>query len=351
MQITIPNEYQRVGKFNVGVTAGIETTVCHPTWIEGINRMDLTLASSNFTKDVFTGSNFEVKNKNTGQIEKNIKVEKPVEVLFEGLDTEVYKKLSSSEVDIDLSGVSEQFAFLCIGHWMQGGLGHDRKNIGYTIKAFLETFKNKANQPALILKTQQTTSSIIDRDEVLTKIDIIKRSVKGRLPIIYLLHGVLEVNEIYKLYNHRMVKALVMLSKGEGFGRPMLEFAATGKPVIASNWSGHIDFLRPDFSALIPGELENVHSSAAVKDIILPEAQWYKPDDGVVGTTLRKVVKEYKVFLGRAKQQQSYVLNNFTFEHMKAKLKEHFTLHLPEFPKEIKLDLPKLNLPKLKKIG
>jgi len=348
IQITIPNEFQPVGNFNIGVTAGVETTLCHPTWIEGLNRMDVTFASSNFAKETFERSTYTTKDDRTDQVVGQIKLNKPVEILFEGLDTEVYYEDKS---EFDLSSIPEKFCFLAIGHWMQGTLGNDRKNIGYTIKAFLETFKNKPNKPALIVKTQQSTSSILDRDQLLAKIESIKNSVKGSIPNIYLLHGDLADEDINELYNHPKVKALLMLSKGEGFGRPMLEFAATGKPIISTNWSGHTDFLRKDLTALVNGELHKVDRSAAVKDIILEEAEWFKPDDGEVAAAMKGVFKDYKTFSKKAREQQSYILRNFTFDDMKEKQKVFFDQYIPEFPKEVKLDLPKLKLPKLKKIG
>ena len=139
-QITIPNEFQAVGKFNIGVTAGIETTMCAADWIEGLNRMDLNFVSSHHSKTVFEQTAYEKKNKNTNQVESVIKLEKPTEVLFEGYNTEVYKKLDSKEIDIELSEVKESFCYLFVGHWMQGGFGHDRKNVAFMIKSFLETF-------------------------------------------------------------------------------------------------------------------------------------------------------------------------------------------------------------------
>jgi hypothetical protein len=91
IQITVPNEFQPIGKYNIGITAGIETTICAPQWIEGINRMDLTLVSSEHAKRVFENSVFEEKNNQTGQLVRQIKAEKPIEVLFEGVNTNIYQ--------------------------------------------------------------------------------------------------------------------------------------------------------------------------------------------------------------------------------------------------------------------
>ena len=54
---------------------------------------------------------------------------------------------------------------------------------------------------------------------------------------------------------------MVNITKGEGFGRPLLEFTQTKKPIITTGWSGHIDFLKPDMSVLLPGTLGDIHPS------------------------------------------------------------------------------------------
>jgi len=352
IQITVPNEFQRVGKFNIGVTAGIETTICDASWLQGCNNMDLNLTSCEHSKEVFEQTKYDFEDKRTGQ-KGTIGLGKPMEVLFEGVDTNTYRKVETKDTDFNLSDIRESFCYLVVGHWMQGAFGHDRKNIGYTIKAFLETFKNKNNPPALILKTSQVGSSIIDRETILDKIDEIRRSVKGTVPNIYLLHGEVTDEEMNFLYNHPKVKAMVSFTKGEGFGRPLLEFTTTGKPVIASGWSGQLDFLHKDYTVLISGELENVHKSAAVKNMILEQGQWFKPNDGSVGQALKNTFKKYKDYLKISRKHTKYTLDNFTFDHMTAKLKEMLDERVPEFPKQVNLNLPQTNisLPKLKKVG
>ena len=96
MQITVPNEFQPIGKFNIGITAGIETTLCDASWIEGLNRMNLNLVSSEHSKKIFQSTQFEERNRQTNALEGNIKLEKPVEVLFEGVNTDIYKVLEKN---------------------------------------------------------------------------------------------------------------------------------------------------------------------------------------------------------------------------------------------------------------
>ena len=151
---------------------------------------------------------------------------------------------------------------------MRGDFGEDRKNVSFLIKVFLETFRqvSEKDKPALILKTSSAGFSILDREEILKKIQQIKDSVElnqgQTLPNIYLLHGELTDKEMNSLYNHSKVKAHVSFTKGEGFGRPLLEASISGKPVIASGWSGQLDFLDKENSVLVGGELKPIHESS-----------------------------------------------------------------------------------------
>jgi glycosyltransferase involved in cell wall biosynthesis len=353
--ITVPNEFQPIGKYNVGISAGIETTICDPSWIEGINRMDLTLVSSEHAKKVFQDSKFEKRDQKTNQLIGTIQLEKPVEVLFEGCCTDKYKVIEPKNIkNIDFN-IKESFAFLFLGHWIGNAhLGEDRKNVGLLIKAFYETFKNKKNKPALILKTSGAGSSYMDRNQILDKINTIKETVNSKdLPNVYLLHGDLSDEEINELYNHPKVKAMVSLTKGEGFGRPLLEFSLIKKPIIASKWSGHLDFLNEEFVSLVPGELKSVHPSAVVPNIILAESQWFSPDLGHIGHYLKDVFENYKDYKEKANRQTFYAKSNFSWEKMKEKMDELFEKNIPKFPEPVQLKLPqlrKIELPKLRKV-
>jgi glycosyltransferase involved in cell wall biosynthesis len=350
IQITVPNEFQPVGKFNIGITAGIETTICAPQWIDGINRMNLTLVSSEHAKNVFENSKFEEKNNQTGQVTRNIKAEKPIEVLFEGADTNIYKKLESFSGLEELELIKEDFNFLFVGHWLQGDVGEDRKDVGMLIKTFLETFKNKKQRPGLILKTSRGNYSIMDRDEILERIRHVQESIGGDLPSVYLLHGGLDDEEMNELYNHPKVKASVSFTKGEGYGRPLLEASIAGKPVIAPNYSGHVDFLDSEMSILLPGEIKQIHPSAAVQDMLIPESGWFTVDYKKAAETLEDVYKNYKKYIDGAKKQAYRSRTIFSLEEMSNLL---LTILEDKVPKPVQLKLPqlkKIELPKLKKV-
>ena len=343
-QISVPNEFQPVGNYNIGITAGIETTLAPGEWIDGCNKMNLILTSSEHSKSVFMSSEFEKRNAEKELLGKT-KLETPIEVLFEGANTDVYKQTKTPcSIDVD---IKESFAYLFVGHWMEGNLGEDRKNTGLLVKAFLETFKNKKKKPALIMKTSHVGASHMDRDSILNKIKLIKETVNSNdLPNIYLLHGDFSDDEMNEIYNHSKIKSMISLTKGEGFGRPLLEFSLSKKPIIVTGWSGHMDFLKPEYNIIIGGKLTNVHESVK-NPFLLKEAQWFSPNHSEIGTSLTEVFTNYKKYQPLGKRQGYYSKENFSWNNMKSLLSSILEKNIPEFPKEIKLSLPKLTLPKL----
>ena len=353
VQITVPNEFTPVGKYNIGVTAGIETTLCIPQWIEGCNRMNLILASSKHSAEVLKASTYQQVDERTKEVKGTLELKTPIEVLLEGANLDVYKALESSVDSVKtfdkLATIKEDFAYLFVGHWMQGDIGEDRKNVGLLIKAFYETFKNKMKKPALILKVSSGAASYYDREMILTKIAKIRETVQStNLPNIYLLHGEFTDEEMNLLYNHPKVKAMVSLTKGEGFGRPLLEFSLTKKPIIASGWSGQTDFLDGEMSCLIRGELQKVHPSA-VNDFLVADSQWFAPNHGEIGFYFKDVYEHYKKYLINAKRQAHKSKTEFSFEKMVEVIDDVLGKNIPEFPKEVKLKLPtlsKITLPK-----
>jgi len=348
VQITVPNEFKKVGKYNIGVTAGIETTLCHQSWIEGCNNMDLVLVSSNHAKKVFEDTNYEFQDNATGQIVKRLKLNTKVEVLFEGIDLGIFFPIEKplkekSEIEQVLDSIPEYQCFLTVGHWLPGEVGEDRKNIGYTVKTFLETFKNNVSPPALILKVQAGSgTSIIDRDNLFDRIENIRKSVKGTLPNIYLLHGDLSETDMNLLYNHPKVFAMVSLTKGEGYGRPLLEFSLCNKPVIASAWSGHLDFLDSSFVKLVGGTLTPVHPSAQVQDMILGIAKWFSPDPVEIGRAYKDLIKNSSDWKTKAKRQGYKSRTEFSFDKMSEKLGQLLDQNMPQIPTQVELKLPPL---------
>ena len=366
-QITVPNEFQPNGKYNIGFTAGIETTLCSAPWIEGMNRMDINIVSSEHSKQVFLSSKFDKVDGKTNQKVGVTELTKPIEVLLEGANLDIYKPLGkdgiikfidleNTELYDQINSIPEDFVFLTVGHWMQGDLGEDRKNIGVTLKSFYETFKDKKKQPALILKTSSVNSSYMDRREIMKRVNAVRSMSKGNLPTVYILHGNFSNREMNELYNHPKIKAMVSHTKGEGFGRPLLEFSLSNKPVICSGWSGQLDFLQNDKSLLLSGKLYNIHASAQQKDILIPESQWFQPNPMDINKSYKDIYDNYKFWLERGKRQGYFSRTNFSFNKMKEKIDKILEDNI-SIPKHVSLNLPKLKkinnkteLPKLIKL-
>ena len=365
VDIRIPNEFQTYGKFNIGITAGIETTAVSNNWIEHCNKMDLTIVPSEHSKDGFVKALYEkMQQLPDGQQQKvgELKLEKPIEALFEGVNENTFKPIDDSSLDL-VDDIKEDFAFLHVGLWGQGGYGEDRKDIAKLVKIFYESFANKKKQPALILKTAGATFSILDREECLRKINEIKSMFPKdwNLPNVYLLHGSLSEEEMNKLYNHPKVKAFVSLTHGEGFGRPMLEASMVGLPVIASAWSGQMDFLSETDSLLLGGELKQVPKSQHWQNIIIPESQWFNVNETQAYKAMNYCFTNYDEVKEKALNLMKINRDKFTLDKMTEKLGKIITPYIDKVPTQVQFQLPKLKkvgdtkppkikLPKLKKV-
>jgi glycosyltransferase involved in cell wall biosynthesis len=343
VQVTVPNEFQRMGKVNIGVTAGIESTVAPKDWIDGCNRMDLILTTSNFSKNTLVSTVYNETEKSTGKIVKVHKIEKPIEVLFEGVNTNVYKKiqdkLSNSKIVDYLNEIPSDFCFLFVGHWLNGKIGHDRKDVGMLIKCFCSAFNEVDIKPSLILKTSSSNFSVKERERLKEMIVTITSEFKTPPPV-YLLFGELSDEEMNLLYNHDKVKAMITLTKGEGFGRPLLEFSLSGKPIIASNWSGHLDFLSKERNILLSGNLTNIDDSASDK-FLLKDGKWFTADYDQVISILKYFISNYDKFKSKSEEQGIINKNEFSLERMTLKLNELVKRYIV-IQKREKLVLPTL---------
>lgn len=361
--ITVPTEFEPIGRYNIGITAGIETTIASNEWVDACNRMDVVFTISEHSKNVFLASKY-MKQAPGGQPLGTLEVEKPVEVLHNCIDQALFKKLEY-EADIEpaiktvMANVEENFCYLFVGHWLRGDFGEDRKNVWFLVKIFLETFKQVTNRPApaLILKTSGGNFSILDKKEIMKRIENIKNSVvlsEGQvLPNVYLLHGELTDSEMNSLYNHPKVKAHISLTKGEGFGRPLLEASVSGKPVIASGWSGHMDFLNSEDAVLVGGELRPIHPSSVWDGVIIKESSWFAPDPQQSANAMAAVFMEYDTFHKKAKKLGKENFRKFSYKAIQQRTWELLDKYVPEFPKQVPLVLPqlkKIELPKLKKV-
>jgi glycosyltransferase involved in cell wall biosynthesis len=345
IQVTVPNEFQPIGFYNIGITAAIETTHSPLDWVHGCNRMDLIVVPSEHSKKSLVDAVYNEQDKNSGQLIAQHKITKPIEILFEGFDESDFGTDEVAHIT-ELDSIKEEFAFLFVGHWLRGDLGEDRKNVGMMIKTFAMAFKNEKVKPALVLKTSSAGFSIMDRENTIKKIKQVLGKDYKSVPI-YLLHGDLTPSQMNGLYEHPKVKAMLNFTKGEGFGRPLLEFSLTGKPVIVSGWSGHLDFLK-EGAVLLEGELKNVHESAA-DQFLLKESQWFNVNISKALITIKDVYKNYDKYKTAAFQLGKQNKQNFSLE----KMTKLFDVILNQYGiySKIQPKFQQLQLPKLKSLN
>lgn len=340
VQVTVPNEFQPVGFYNIGITAAIETTHSPVEWVHGCNRMDLIIVPSEHSKKSLVDSVYTEQDRTTRQVISQHKVLKPIEILFEGFNESFGNDVVRNVSELD--SIKEDFAFLFVGHWLRGDLGEDRKNVGMMIKTFAMAFKNEKVKPALVLKTSSAGFSVMDRETTIKKIKQALGKDYGKVPV-YLLHGDLAESEMDGLYNHPKIKAMLNFTKGEGFGRPLLEFSLSGKPILVSNWSGHVDFLK-DGAVLLDGELKNVHPSAA-DQFLLREAKWFSVNISEALTKMKDVFKNYSKYLPGSTKLAKHNKDNFSLQKMTEGfdgILNQYGIYSKVQPKFQTLQLPKL---------
>ena len=375
IDIRIPNEFSNPGKFNIGITAGVETDIVSPEFLVGMNKMNLNIVPSNFTAETFQRCNYDqMQDQPDGKKVKtgSIKLDRPISVLFEGVDTDIYKPLDKNQLKSNLADevndlVKEDFVYLHVGQLGKGGYGEDRKNITLMVKCFLQAFSNTPNPPALLLKTNGANFSVLDRAETLKRIKKQKDkfSEVDTLPNIYLLHGDLTVDEMSILYNLPKIKAMLSCTHGEGYGRPLAEATCCDLPVIASKWSGHMDFLTETESLLIDGFVKEVPKNMLWKPIIVEPSKWFNVTETDVIRKVRLFYKKYKLISKKALRLGKKNRREKSLTAMSTIFNKVIDDAVKSIPTEIGLKLPKLQkvgnttpppsegmikLPKLKKV-
>lgn len=307
-QIQLPNEWDiKLAKYNVGITAGVETDRCNPEWIKNILSMNKVVVPSNFTKKSFTATSNAVQDK--------------ICVIPESFDDEFLNE-NPDEINLDLK---TKFNFLIFGQITGNNVLNDRKNIFYTLKWLIESFKNDPDV-GIIVKTNAGKSTKIDKAivrNIFTK--SIQELQKNEFPRIHLLHGFMNQGEINSLYRNKNIKALVSLTRGEGYGLPLLEAASTGLPVVATNWSGHLDFLNQGRFISIDYNLEKIHTSRVDNQIFIENSQWAN----VLEDDFKRKIKKFKTSPDIPKQwanDLSYkIKDKYCFNNIKSLYQSEFS--------------------------
>lgn len=294
VQIQLPNEWDpSISKINIGVTAAVETTHCNPLWIDACNKMSAVVVPSHFTKEVLENSG-------------DIKV--PLEVIPESFPEKFDQPLKQSNF---FKSTKTKSNFLLFGQLTSQDTALDRKNTFNTIKVFCETFKDKKNV-GLIVKTNMGTNSTLDKRLSLKMLQAIVSSVrKGKYPKVQLLHGNLNEDELFKMYNDKSLVSLVSGTRGEGYGLPIIEAASCGLHIIATDWSGHKTFLKPGCWSPVKYKLTQIPNNKIDNNIFMGNSSWAEADQDDLSNNLKRVLKNSKTLQNNNNKQREYLLKNF----------------------------------------
>jgi glycosyltransferase involved in cell wall biosynthesis len=311
LQITIPNEWKRMAPVNIGYTAGIETTHISPAWLEPSQGMDRIITISNFSKDVFLNTVFQ------DQAGTQHKVTTPIEVVHFPV-----KETSTSSLDLELSS---QFNFLTVNQW------GPRKNMEFLISNFIDEFRNE--DVGIVVKTNQANDSQIDRDRVEGALSTLIASKGEKKCRIHLVHGRLTGDEMCGLYSHPKIKAFVTATHGEGFGMPIFEAVNAKLPVIATDWSGHLDFLSIDdkkMFAKVDFELKQIEPQHVWQGVMEANTGWAFPSAASLRSRMREVYKDHGRFKSWANKLAEHNKEKFKKETVYDKFFNSFDQKTPE---------------------
>lgn len=310
MQVTIPNEWERLAPKNIGVTAGIETSKVSPQWIEKAYLMDRIITISEHSKHVYEKTKYQAQHPHTGEV-VDVGCNTPIDIVHYPV-----KEIKPADIDLDLEF---DFNFLSVALW------GPRKNMENLVKWWVE--ENKDREVGLILKTGISKASILDRRNLKNRMDALMSTLpEDRKCKVYLLHGYMSEPEMQAVYQHPKIKAYVTTTHGEGFGLPIFESAYNGLPVIAPAWSGHCDFLyapvenkkgKKRLKALfskVDFTLENVAPESVWEGVIQPDAMWCNPTEASFKRRVREIQDDYGRFKANAKILEKWLMEEFDFD-------------------------------------
>ena len=301
IQIQLPDEWDTsLAKFNVGVSAFIETDKCTQKWLKCCDKVDKVIVPSKHALDSILSAG---------------KPNTKIHIVNEPLNPLVSKDSNSFKVDL-----KTDFNFLIVSQLTDMSPEADRKNIANTIKCFCKNFEGNKNV-GLVIKTNIGRSNTADRfatKEMLTK--IVKESRKSEFPKVYMVHGLMTPQEMGSLYRNPKIKCLISLTRGEGYGLPILEASALGLPVIATNWSGHLDFLKEFVK--IDYDLVMIPDRKADGRIFEKGTFWADPNMDDFKEKSKKFINDYSYYKRVAKKQGNKIRSEFSQINFNKKMNE-----------------------------
>ena len=306
LQITIPNEFQKMCPINIGYTAGIETSMVAPEWLQKGNDMDKILVVSNHAMETYTNTVAEAKNNQTGEVFP-YRLQTPVEVVWENTPYAEAEPISELELPYD-------FNFLMVSQISA------RKNFSDALRWWVEEFIDQ--EVGLVLKSNIKCNSQLDFHNFHESIKLALAEYPDRKCKIHILHGDLSAGQMTGLYTHPKIKAIVNIAHGEGFGLPLYEAARSGLPVVTIGWSGQVDFLTHEGEELfqkVNHVLAPVQANAVWDGVIQKESEWAYADQGSYKMTLRKTYKTWHKAKETAEKLKGIVNDKFSDETLYAK--------------------------------
>ena len=299
LQITIPNEFEKICPVNIGYTAGIETSRVSAQWLQKGNDMDKVLVVSNHAKQTYLNTVYEAKNTQTGETFP-YRMEKPIEVVWENTPRAEAEPIEGFELPYN-------FNFLMVSQISP------RKNFVNALQWWVEEFIDQ--EVGLVLKSNIKCNSEMDFEAFRKTVKNLLSGYPDRKCKVHILHGDLTAGQMTGLYTHPKIKAIVNIAHGEGFGLPLYEAAREGLPVVAVGWSGHMDFLTHEGIEMfqkINYTLSPVQDTAVWEGVIEKESLWAYADQGSYKMTLRKTYKTWHKAKETAEKLKQIINENFS---------------------------------------
>jgi glycosyltransferase involved in cell wall biosynthesis len=307
LQVTVPNEFEKIAPVNIGYTAGIETTKVAPQWIAKSNEaVDRIIVVSDHSKKVFEQTKYDVKDQ-AGNEHKGWGLQVPVETVNYPV-----RMFEPEEVNIEFKTSKN---FLAVSQW------GPRKNLGNTIKWFVETFADDEDV-GLVVKTNTASDSVLDREFTQKRLEALLKSCGPRKCSVYLIHGEMSPGNLAWLYEHPTMKAMINIGHGEGYGLPLFEAAYHGLPLITTTWSGQMDFIcKPNKKGKqvplvikVDYDIENVQSNAVWDGVIQADSKWAFAKESSFKRALQDSLDKEKYFRDKAKILQNYIRDQFSYD-------------------------------------